>query len=395
MITMLIKNKNMVKKIRTTLPRFYSVIIGLSFFGTILAPGVVFADQITQQIQNLQAQNGVVQQNITNLQAQASTYQQALSNLQNQISAIQNQIVQTQNQIIDIQAKIAANQILLTQEKATLANILQSMYVDGHMSTLESLATSQNMSDFVTKIEYQNIVQQQIQGDLTQINQTQALLSQQNKTLSVTLINQQQQNGALASEQNKESTLLNLDQQQQTAYSQQLQANNAQVAQLQIEEAATIARNEAGGTIVYGNCGSQADSYPNPWCSSPQDSMFDTWGMFNRECVSYAAWMVASTGKYMPSWGLQGVGNAGEWISDAENMGIPVGRTPHAGDIAILPATGPGGISPVGHAMYVMSVNADGTINVSEYNARVTGGFDEAFNINPSYYYYITFPPAN
>ena len=155
MIIPLIKNKNMVKKIRTNLPRFYSVIISLSFLGTILAPGAVFADQLTQQIQSLQAQNGQVQQNISSLQTQASTYQQALSNLQAQISAIQAQIAQTQAQISAIQAKIAANQALLTQEKATLANILQSMYVDGHMTTLESLATSQNMSDFVTKIEYQ------------------------------------------------------------------------------------------------------------------------------------------------------------------------------------------------------------------------------------------------
>ncbi len=385
----------MVKKIRTNLPRLYSVIISLSFLGTILAPGAVFADQLTQQIQSLQAQNGQVQQNISSLQAQASTYQQALSNLQAQISAIQAQIAQTQAQISAIQAKIAANQALLTQEKATLANILQSMYVDGHMTTLESLATSQNMSDFVTKIEYQNIVQQQIQGDLEQINQTQDLLNQQNKVLSLNLINQDQQNNALNSEQNQESNLLILDQQQQDAYTQQLQTNNAKVAQLQVEEAATIARNESGGTIIYGNCGSQNDTYPEPWCSAGQDTMFDSWGMFNRECVSYAAWMVSSTGKYMPSWGYEGVGNAGEWIADAENMGIPVSRTPQAGDIAILPATGSGGISPVGHAMYVMSVNGDGTINVSEYNARVTGGFDEAFNINPSYYYYIDFPPAS
>lgn len=385
----------MLEKIRISVPRFYSAVISLSFLGTILTPTLVFADQYTQQIQNLQTQNAIVQQNISNLQAQASTYQQSLSDLQNQIIAIQNQIVQTQTQITNIQAKIAKNQLQLAKEKATLASILQSMYVDGHMSTLESLATSQNMSDFVTKIEYQNLVQQTIQGDLKQINDTQALLTLQNKTLSITLLDQQQQNAALSTAQNKENSLLNLDQQQQAAYSQQLQANNAKVAQLQIEEAATIARNEAGGTIVYGNCGSSNDSYPNPWCSAPQDTMFDTWGMYNRECVSYAAWMVASTGKYMPSWGLQGVGNAGEWIADAHSMGIPVGRTPHAGDIAILPATGPGGISPVGHAMYVMSVNANGTINVSEYNARVVGGFDEAFNINPSYYYYITFPPAS
>lgn len=395
MIRLLIKNKKMLKTIRTNLPRFYSLVLSLSFLGAIASPIIVSADQYTQQIQALQTQNTQVDNNIANLQDEASSYQQEIDTLETQISSLQEQIQSTEGQITTIQNEITANQIKLAQEKATLASILQSMYVDGHMTTLESLATSNNISEFVTKIEYQNLVQQQIQGDLASINQTQATLNQQNASLAITLQSQQTENSQLSSEQSQESGLLAMDQQQQSAYTQQLQTNNAQLVQLEAEEAAQIAKDESGGTIVYGNCGSSNDTYPNPWCSSPQDSMNDSWGMLNRECVSYAAWMVASSGKYMPPWGKEQLGNAGQWISDAENAGIPVSRTPQAGDVAILPATGPDGISPVGHAMYVMGVNSDGTINVSEYNARVTGGFDEAFNINPSYYYYIDFPPAS
>ena len=393
MIHLSTKNKNMLKKIRVNLPRFYSIVLSMSFLGAVIMPSIIYADQYTQQIQALQTQNSQVDSSIANLQGEASSYQQQINNLQTQISGLQSQIQSTESQISTIQNEIAVNQAKLSQEKTTLARILQSMYVDGHMTTLESLATSKNISDFVTKIEYQNIVQQQIQSDLSAINQTQTELNQQNTNLSRTLQSQQAENSQLGSEQSQQANLLAMNQQQQAAYTQQLQTNNTQLVKLEAEEAAQIAKDESGGTIVYGNCGSSNDSYPEPWCSASQDSMFDNWGMWNRECVSYAAWMVASTGKYMPYWG--GVGNAGEWIGNAENAGYPVSRTPQAGDIAILPATGPGGVSPVGHAMYVMSVNSDGTINVSEYNARVTGGFDEAFNINPSYYYYIDFPSAS
>jgi len=378
----------MLKKIRISLPRFYSVILSMSFLGTIFAPGIVFADQYTQQIQNLQIQNSQVTQNISSLQVQANNYQQAVNNLQGQISVMQTQITNTQNQISSTQAKIAANQILLAQQKNTLANIMQSMYVDGHMTTLESLATSQNMSDFVTKIEYQNIVQQQIQGDLNTINQTQLTLNQQNHVLSETLATLDIQNNQLSSEEGSEANLLAMTQQAQTAYTQQLQANNTQMAQLQAEEAQAIANAERGSTIVLGGAcdPAQGDTYPEPWCGSSMDSMLDSWGMYNRECVSYAAWKVAESGAYMPYWG--GVGDAYQWIGDAEASGIPVSSTPKAGDVAILPK---GPYSPLGHAMYVESVNSNGTINISQYNANNNGDFSIAYNVNPSSMEFINF----
>lgn len=390
MIAVLIKNKNMLQKIRISSPRFYSLVLSLSFFGAIITPSLVYADQYTQQIQALQVQNSQVDQNISNLENEASSYQGEINQLDAQISAVKVQIANTQGQINTIQTQIAANQALLIQEKATLSNILQSMYVDGHMTTLESLATSKDISDFVTKIEYQNIVQQQIQGDLSSINKTQVTLNQQNVVLAGTLQSQNTENSQLGSEESQQANLLGMDQQQQATYNQQLQTNNTQLSQLEAEEAAAIARDESGGTIISGNCGTSNDTYPEPWCSAGQDTMIDNWGMYNRECVSYAAWMVASTGRYMPYWG--GEGNAYEWIGNAEAAGYSVSRTPQPGDIAILPQTSG---SPLGHAMYVMAVNGDGTIDVSEYNARVVGGFDEALNINASYYYYIDFPPSS
>lgn len=69
----------------------------------------------------------------------------------------------------------------------------------------------------------------------------------------------------------------------------------------------------------------------------------------------------------MPYWG--GVGNANQWDENARAAGIPTDYSPRAGDVAISNA------GYYGHAMYVESVNPNGTINISQYNASWTGTY--------------------
>ena len=94
--------------------------------------------------------------------------------------------------------------------------------------------------------------------------------------------------------------------------------------------------------------------------------------MYNRECVSYTAWMVYKTYGYMPNWG--GYGNANQWPADARAAGIPTGSTPKVGSVAIYMG---GGTDPLGHAMWVKSVNGNGTITVDQYNLYYDGNFYE------------------
>jgi surface antigen len=60
------------------------------------------------------------------------------------------------------------------------------------------------------------------------------------------------------------------------------------------------------------------------------------------------------------------------WPGGARAAGIAVDTTPRAGDVAIWD------IGAFGHAMYVESVNKDGTINISQYNADYYGHFSYA-----------------
>ena len=74
--------------------------------------------------------------------------------------------------------------------------------------------------------------------------------------------------------------------------------------------------------------------YPSAWANAPLDAYVDPWGLYTRECVSYVAWKIASTGRYVPHFG--GAGNANEWPSTAARHGIPSGSTPKAGAAAVM-----------------------------------------------------------
>lgn len=107
-----------------------------------------------------------------------------------------------------------------------------------------------------------------------------------------------------------------------------------------------------------------------PWANAPfPNSIADDWGMYQRQCVSYAAWKVAASGRQMPFWG--GRGNASSWDDNARADGIAVSSTPQVGSVAVSHAGG------YGHVSYVEQVYGDGTIRISQYNAGWDGMYSE------------------
>lgn len=109
--------------------------------------------------------------------------------------------------------------------------------------------------------------------------------------------------------------------------------------------------------------------YPANLANAPIDTVVDPWGMYNRESVSYAAWKVHQNYHRMPYWG--GRGNANRWPDNARSEGIPVGGTPKAGCVAILPS------GYYGHAMWVEEVLPSNQIKVSQYNFGNQGTYSE------------------
>jgi peptidoglycan hydrolase CwlO-like protein len=331
----------------------FTLLITCLLGGATIIGGRVKADQFDTQINSLRNQNSGLQAQSDSLAATASTYQQAVDALSSQINSLQTNIVNTQSQIDALQTQIVQAQAELIQEKAVLGNNIKTMYLEGDISTLEILASSKDLSDFVNRQEYRNSVANKVKDTVEKINSLKAQLQSQQRQQQGLLQNLQAQQAQVQAQESQQAQLLNYTEAQKATYDQQISSNNAQIVSLRAQQAAD--NRQLGGVPVAGDPGH--GGYPAVWNNAGQDTLVDSWGMYNRECVSYTAWKVYQTFGYMPYLG--GSGNANQWPGDARAAGIPTGSVPKVHSVAIW------NVGAFGHAMWVEAVSGN-TIYVSQ-----------------------------
>ncbi len=382
------KQKQMPKKHKKTLidslrstPVLVAMSVGVCILAIILSPLLsTSADQFQAQINALQNQNNATQSLVSSLQGQASSYQNAVDILNGQISSLQQAIGNNQYKEGQVQQQITQTQQEIANDKQVLADDVKTMYISGSITPLEELATSSNLSDYVDQQVAYNAVQDQLNTLIKKINALQSSLQVQKQQLDIALNTEQQQNDQLATDQAQQQSLLAYNQSQQDTYNQQIASNQKQIAVLEAEQLAANRKLVSSGVIdASGSCGGSypataSGSYGSWGCDfahssdySPGCQYLDSWGMCNRECVSYTAWMVYK------AYGLDttGFGNANQWPGSAQRAGIPTGSTPQVGSVAISMS------GAYGHAMWVKSVNGDGTITVDQYNLELDGNYYE------------------
>lgn len=347
--------------------------------GMSVVPRIVRADSISDQIQQLQQQNNANQDAVSQLQNQAVSYQDAINRLQAQIALLQGQIDDNAAKQAALQAKIQANQDELTRQRAVLGDSIRTVYVEGQITTIEMLATSKNLSDFVDKEEYQTAVQNKIQDTLKKINDLQNELKEQQTQVATLLAQQRGQQQQLDSSRAQQANMLAYNQSQQADYNQKTQANQAKINELIAAQRAANSGTSPTGYYFIRFPGSvsqhnpSVDDYPYansgfgmstaPGCVDNDGP--DQWGYCTRQCVSYTAWAVQRSGRAAPRY----YGNAKDWVAAARSDGIPVYTSnPQPGDVAISTA------GTWGHAMYVEKVNGN-QIYVSQYNQQLDGHY--------------------
>ncbi len=347
-------------------------------FGSASA-GIVRATSSCSSITDCQQQIASDNNSLANLENEATSYQDAIHKLESQIASIEKQISLNKHRQADLQGKIVAAQAKLDYEKTILGETLKAMYVAGQMSTVEMLATSQDLSTFVDAATYSNAVQNKIQNTLAEITELQQELAKQKQQVDQLLTTENTQETQLANARYEQQSLLNYNQSQQNAYNTkvsqnqqklqeliaaQLAANNLSAAYYFIRFPGTIKRDPinagANGGYPYANWPFSMSTAPG--CVDGDGP--DQWGYCTRQCVSYAAWAVAYSGRGAPYF----YGNAKDWVQAARNAGVPVYTYPEPGDVAISTA------GAWGHAMYVEAVNGN-QIEVSQYNQQLTGQF--------------------
>lgn len=317
---------------------------------------IVRAASIQDQIDSLNAQTSQKENEVSSLQLQAKSYQDAIQKLQKQISAIQSAIAASEAQQNELQKQIDADQLKINAQKKVLGEDLKAMYVGGQLTTVEMLATSKNLSDFVDAETYDSAVQGKIQDTLDQITKLQNKLESQKTQVQQLLDTQQAQQNQLAGDRAQQNQLLSYNQNQQSAYNNQIKANQSKLSALEAQQAAINAQyaqsvyvRPSGGSG--GNCDIDQGNggYPLAWCNPAKDSIYDSNGILNRECTSFAYWYFTSVeGK-----SLRVSGDAGDWWATANR---PVDHTPQVGAIGVEPRNQPPHFSPFGHVMIVLAL---------------------------------------
>lgn len=340
--------------------------MGLSMLilGFALSPSAKAVDY-QSQINALNAQNSQLQSQIDSLQVQADSYQQEVDAYQTQINDIENAISVNQNKEAEYEQEISADNAKIALNKQYLSDDLKTMYVQGSMSTIEQLATSQNLSSFVNKQVDDIKVQDSLDSLLTTIKNLQQQAQTNKEQVSVLLQTEQAQQSQVSADQAQVDSLLGMTQTQQANYNSQISANNQEKSLLMAEQAAanaSVARSldiqASGGSGGACDIGQGNGGYPYEWCNAPQDSITDSNGFPNRECTSFAYWYFTSQ-EGQSSFEVSG--NAGWWW---ETSNYPVSTYPDVqpGAIGVEPSSSLNAPVPslhggyYGHVMIVLAL---------------------------------------
>lgn len=325
------------------------------------------------QIDGLQAEAGKLRQKADSLQVELGRLEAEQRTIQAQIDLSQARREKLQVEIKETQDKIKHNALVAGE-------IMNDMAIADTEPMYMKIATSENLAEVIELFENQMSVGKELKRSTDEMKKLEKKLGEQKAEVERVIADQENQRNQLAAKKNEQKRLLDETRGEEAAYKRLAKEKNAQVSELQRQQAAELAaraRSYGGGYTNLPGDGSRG-GYPSLWANAPMNSYVDSWGMYSRQCVSYTAFKVNQAYGNMPYWG--GVGNANQWDDNARRMGIPTGSTPKPGSVGIVNA------GTYGHAAWVESVNADGTINISHYNVGWNGEYAYWANLSPSYF---------
>lgn len=336
---------------------------------------IVEAQSVRDQIEALERENQRNASQVEKLKQQATSYEDAINKFQAQIEEIEREIQVNTEEQDRLKKEIAKVEAELDKKKELLGVNIRAMYIEGDITTLEMLASSNTLSEFVDKQQYRDSIKTEISNTVNRIVELKHELRGQKEQVDKLLKEQNNQRAELASSRREQSRLLSFNQSQQANFNAKTKENQAKIEEL---IASQIAANVSAANLQFiripGSVQSHnvtVDNYPykdyghsqiDEPCFGPPRTVDspDRWYYCTRQCTSYVAWAVERSGRYAP----KGWGDAKNWVNMAPASWKVA--APRAGDIAVVTS------GTWGHVMYVERVEG-GRMLVSEYNAKLTG----------------------
>ncbi len=292
----------------------------------------------------------------------ANMYQAKVNELTAEIAGKEAEIAETQAEIVELKKQIAETEKRLKKEQDALAELLVNMHFESDAEPIKILAGATSISDLAEKTAREEVVKEQISISATEVKKTKEELEANKAEVEDLLAQQKSAKETMLAKREEQQGLVEKYENDAEAYAEVARA--AAAAQREAERA----EQEAHPELYRGSAYTGANTYP--WqgdCPGRQDE-YTTYfedldgdahkiGGYVCECVSYAGWKAYEAYGVALAWG-----NAYSWDDQARSHGYLVDHNPAEGTIGQVDGY------PYGHVFWVEGVNADGSINVSEYN---------------------------
>lgn len=311
--------------------------------------------------------------------ANAQTLEGEVARLNAEIAALEADIEKNQAIADDLSAQISENEIKLDLQQTALAKLLVDIHFEDEPDAIVLLAGSNSLSDLAEKQSRQSTAKTQIATSADAISALKASLESQKQSVDALIASAEASRAEITAKRNQQNALVERYKDNAEAYAKDAAAAREKMQQ---EIAAEIAKYNSGGVV-----GEGYNSYP--WQDRcPRDNVqYLVVGGYVCQCTSYAGWKVQEYwGIYISAWG-----DAKNWGNTASRLGYVVDSNPAPHTVAFSTS------GVYGHVMWVESINANGTINLTEYNnsasskSGLPGDFGARYNVNPNLYRYIHF----
>lgn len=252
------KHKNMKQKNRVTIIRhriiqatslFCLIVLASSGFITIKN---VHAQSLQDQIEDLRQENQQNLSNVEKLRDVATSYEDAINTLEHDIEETERAISVSQTRQAELEKKIEQAKAELEKQKGLLSDNIRAMYIEGDITTLEMLASSNDLSEFVDKQQYRESIKNQISTTVERVNALQKELAEQKKQVEVELATQTDSRARLAQSRREQSRLLALNESEQASFNRQTEKNKEKIKELEEAQAALQRRLSSGNFVSQG-----------------------------------------------------------------------------------------------------------------------------------------------
>lgn len=292
----------------------------------------------------------------------ANSVSEVISQLDVEIFSLNAQIAANEAKVEELNGLIKENEEKLADNQAALVELLIMIHFTGNSEPITVLAGSESISDFAEKQARDEVVKQEVVAASERVKQIKEELDSQKNEVEIALAASEEQRNLVSVKRSDQNAL-------RTQYESSASEASA-LADYWENQLKMLAWTPPSNTTGSGNRTWGANNtYPYRY-NCPQDNvMYMAYGGAVCQCTSYASYKAYEKYGITNTWG----GHAYSYIY-ASGYTVPstgfttyVDQSPAPNTIAVQLG------GAYGHVMWVESVNADGSINVTEYNVNWPG----------------------